>query len=119
MPAISADRKTYAFKLRDGLKYSDGSPVRASDFEHTIKRLTFLGGPFSSFVSGIVGAEAYQNAKKPNGDISGITADDETGEITVKLTQPDGSSSTRSPLRTRRRHRRRSRRSGRRQTSRA
>ncbi|MGI9099815.1 MAG: ABC transporter substrate-binding protein [Solirubrobacteraceae bacterium] len=90
MPAISADRKTYAFKLRDGLKYSNGSPVRASDFEHTIKRLTFLGGPFSSFVSGIVGAEAYQNAKKPNGDISGITADDETGEITVKLTQPDG-----------------------------
>jgi peptide/nickel transport system substrate-binding protein len=90
MPAISADRKTYTFKLRDGLKYSDGSPLKASDFEHTIKRLTFLGGPFSSFVSGIVGAEAYQNAKKPNGDISGITADDETGEITVKLTQPDG-----------------------------
>jgi peptide/nickel transport system substrate-binding protein len=90
MPAISSDRKTYTFKLRDGLKYSDGSPVKASDFEHTIKRLTFLGGPFSSFVSGIVGAEAYQNAKQPDGDISGITGDDETGEITVKLTQPDG-----------------------------
>ena len=90
MPAISADRRTYTFKLRDGLRYSDGSPVKASDFEHTIKRLLFLGGPFSSFMSGIVGAEAYQNAKKADGDISGITADDETGEITVRLTQPDG-----------------------------
>jgi peptide/nickel transport system substrate-binding protein len=90
MPAISADRKTYTFKLREGLKYSDGSPVKASDFEHTIKRLTFLGGPFSSFVSGIVGVDAYRKAKKQDGDISGITADDETGEIMVKLTQPDG-----------------------------
>jgi peptide/nickel transport system substrate-binding protein len=64
--------------------------VKASDFEHTIKRLTFLGGPFSSFVSGIEGIDAYQKAKQENADISGITADDETGEITVKLTQPDG-----------------------------
>jgi peptide/nickel transport system substrate-binding protein len=90
MPAISADRKTYTFKLRQGLKYSDGSPVKASDFEHTMKRLTFLGGPFSSFVTGIVGVDTYQKAKRENADISGITADDETREITVKLTAPDG-----------------------------
>jgi peptide/nickel transport system substrate-binding protein len=89
MPTISADRKTYTFKLRPGLKYSDGSPVVASDFEHTIKRLLYLGGPFSSFSTVIAGAEAYQNAKKAGGDISGITSDDKTGEITVKLTQPD------------------------------
>jgi peptide/nickel transport system substrate-binding protein len=90
MPALSADRKTYTFKLRPGLKYSDGSPVKASDFEHTIKRLTFLGGPFSSFMSGIVGIDAYSKAKKEKADISGITSDDETGEITVRLTEPDG-----------------------------
>jgi peptide/nickel transport system substrate-binding protein len=90
MPAISADRKTYTFKLRPGLKYSDGSPVKASDFEHTMKRLTFLGGPFASFVSGIVGMDTYAKAKKENADISGITSDDATGEITVKLTAPDG-----------------------------
>jgi peptide/nickel transport system substrate-binding protein len=89
MPTISADRKTYTFKLRPGLKYSDGSPVVASDFEHTIKRLLFLGGPYSSFSSGIVGADAYLKAKKGNADISGITTDDKTGEITVKLTEPD------------------------------
>jgi peptide/nickel transport system substrate-binding protein len=89
MPTISADRKTYTFKLRPGLKYSDGSPVVASDFEHTIKRLLYLGGPYSSFSTVIEGADAYQTAKKASGDISGITSDDKTGEITVKLSQPD------------------------------
>lgn len=89
MPSISSDRTTYTFKLRQGLKYSDGSPVRASDFEHTIKRLTFLGGPFSSFVSGIQGVDDYAKAKKQDADISGITSDDATGAITVKLDQPD------------------------------
>jgi peptide/nickel transport system substrate-binding protein len=89
MPTISADRKTYTFKLRSGLKYSDGSPVAASDFEHTVKRLLYLGGPYSSFSTVIEGADAYQKAKQANGDISGITSDDKTGEITVKLTQPD------------------------------
>jgi peptide/nickel transport system substrate-binding protein len=90
MPSISADRRTYTFKLRPGLKYSDGSAVKAGDFEHTIKRLLFLGGPFSSFMSRIEGADAYQKAKRENADIAGITADDATGEITVRLVAPDG-----------------------------
>ncbi len=90
MPAISADRKTYTFKLRSGLKYSDGSAVKASDFEHTIKRLMFLGGPFSSFMSGIEGVDKYTAAKKANGDISGIASNEQTGEIKVTLNEPDG-----------------------------
>jgi peptide/nickel transport system substrate-binding protein len=90
LPTVSADRKTYKFKLRSGLKYSDGSPVVASDFEHTIKRLNYLGGPYSSFTSVIAGVPEYAKAKKPNADISGITSDDKTGDITVKLSEPDG-----------------------------
>jgi peptide/nickel transport system substrate-binding protein len=90
LPEISADKKTYKFKLRTGLKYSDGSAVKASDFEHTIKRLNFLGGPFSSFTSTIAGVPQYIEAKKQDADISGITSNDATGEITVKLSEPDG-----------------------------
>jgi peptide/nickel transport system substrate-binding protein len=89
LPAISADKKTYTFKLRQGIEYSDGSPVKASDFEHTIKRLLFLGGPYSSFSNVIVGAPEYLAAKKQNADITGITNDDATGEIVVKLSKPD------------------------------
>jgi peptide/nickel transport system substrate-binding protein len=89
MPTISNGGKTYDFKLRKDLKYSDGTPVKASDFEHTIKRLLFLGGPFSSFVSGIAGADEYTAAKKQDADISGIKADDAAGTITVTLKAPD------------------------------
>jgi peptide/nickel transport system substrate-binding protein len=89
MPTISSDRKTYKFKLRPGLKYTDGEPVKASDVEHSIKRLLFLGGPYASFLSGIVGAKEYTDAKKQDGDITGITSDDAAGTITIKLTAPD------------------------------
>jgi len=90
LPEVSADKQTYTFKMRSGLKYSDGTAVKASDFEHTIKRLNFLGGPFSSFTSTIAGVPEYIEAKKEDADISGITADDATGEIVVKLSEPDG-----------------------------
>ena len=43
VPEPTNGGKTYKFTLRKGLKYSDGSPVKASDFENTIKRLLKLG----------------------------------------------------------------------------
>ncbi|HEX8205528.1 MAG TPA: ABC transporter substrate-binding protein [Solirubrobacteraceae bacterium] len=91
MPEVTNGGKTYKLKLRSGLKYSDGSPVKASDFEHTIKRVITLesgGAPF--YVGAIKGAEAYQKAGKPKGDISGIDADDATGEITIELNEASG-----------------------------
>ena len=39
LPEVSEDGKTYTLKLREGLKYSDGSAVKANDFEHAIKRV--------------------------------------------------------------------------------
>src|SRR5215212_7055012 len=53
LPKISEDRLTYRLTLRDGLKYSDGSPVRASDFEHTVKRVLNLESGGSAFYLGI------------------------------------------------------------------
>ena len=59
MPEVSSDGTTYTLTLRDGLKYSDGSPVKANDFEHTIKRVINLESGGSSFyTSNIVGAAA-------------------------------------------------------------
>ncbi len=90
LPEISDDGLTYTLKLREGLKYSDGSPVKASDFEHTIKRVLNLESGGSAFYLSIDGAEKYVEGGKASADISGITADDATGEITIKLAQKDG-----------------------------
>jgi peptide/nickel transport system substrate-binding protein len=91
MPEISKDGKTYKLTLRSGLKYSDGSPVKANDFEHAVKRVLNLESGGSAFYLGITGAQDYVDADKCDGDIKGITADDKTGDITIKLDAPDGS----------------------------
>jgi peptide/nickel transport system substrate-binding protein len=88
LPKISADEKTYSFRLRDGLRYSDGTPVKASDFKHAVERVFLLNSSGSPFFTDIVGAEAF--AKTKQGGISGIVSDDKSGEITIHLVKPRG-----------------------------
>ena len=90
IPEISEDGKTVTFTIRKGLKYSDGTPVKASDWEHTIKRVLNLESGATAFYLVIEGTQEYIDAGKPEGDISGIETNDETGEVTIKLTQEDG-----------------------------
>jgi peptide/nickel transport system substrate-binding protein len=90
LPEISADGKVYKLTLRKGLKYSDGTAVKASDFEHTIKRVLNLESGASPFYLKIEGAEKYVKANKARGDISGIVTDDATGDITITLVEPEG-----------------------------
>ncbi|MDO8672338.1 MAG: peptide ABC transporter substrate-binding protein [Dehalococcoidia bacterium] len=62
---ISKDGKIYTFKLRSGMKYSDGQPVRAQDIEYSVKRLLDpdLAAMYASFYFDIVGAKEYNTAK--------------------------------------------------------
>lgn len=91
MPKISTDGKTYELTLRSGLKYSDGSPVKASDFEHEVGRVLNLESGGSAFFLGITGAQDYVDGDKCDGDIKGITANDKTGDIKIHLDAADGS----------------------------
>ena len=88
LPQVSSDGKTYTLTLRKGLKYSDGTPVKASDFAATIERDFKVDSPGVGFFGNIVGADEFGKTKK--GHISGITTDDATGKITVKLNSPQG-----------------------------
>jgi len=90
LPKISAGGKTYTVTLRKGLKYSNGDPVKASDFVTTMERsLTIPWGGVSAFVTPYVkGAAAYAAHKAKS--ISGITANDATGKIVIHLTQAYG-----------------------------
>jgi peptide/nickel transport system substrate-binding protein len=88
MPTVTNGGKTYEFTLRKGLKYSDGTAIKAGDFKATIERDFKVDSPGVGFFGNIVGADQYGKTKK--GDISGITTDDATGKITINLTAPQG-----------------------------
>jgi peptide/nickel transport system substrate-binding protein len=88
MPKISKDQRTYTLFLRKGLKYSDGTPVRASDFPATIERLLVMNSPGTPFYTDIVGAEKFSKTKQ--GGIPGIEADDRSGRIVIHLVEPRG-----------------------------
>jgi peptide/nickel transport system substrate-binding protein len=88
MPKISNGGKTYTLTLRPGLKYSDGTPVKASDFPFAVERMIELNSGGSSFYLSIEGAEDFAKTKK--GPISGIKANDKTGEIVINLEGPRG-----------------------------
>ena len=90
LPKVTNGGKTYEFKLRKGLKYSDGAPVKASDFAHSMKRVIALKGPYSSFYTGIAGGQEFQEKGDNNAEIPGIVTDDATGSIKVTLEEPDG-----------------------------
>lgn len=89
MPKVSADGMTYRLRLRPNLKYSNGTPVKASDFAYTIERAIKLNwGGVSFFTFTIKGAQDYQAGKASK--ISGIVSDDATGKITIRLNAPYG-----------------------------
>jgi peptide/nickel transport system substrate-binding protein len=89
LPQISSDGKTYTMTLRPGLTYSNGAPVKASDFPYSLERAMKIGwGGKSFFTDYIVGASDYDSGKASS--ISGVTTDDGTGQITIQLTKPYG-----------------------------
>lgn len=88
LPKIDDRGRTYTLFLRKGLKYSDGTPVRASDFKFAVERMFRLNSAGSPLYTDIVGAERFQKTKR--GRIDGIETDDKTGEIVIHLTRPRG-----------------------------
>ncbi|MDV3129589.1 ABC transporter substrate-binding protein [Mycobacterium sp. 21AC1] len=88
MPEVSPDGKTYKLTLRPDMKYSDGTPIKASDFTYAIQRLFKTNSGGSVFYGVIVGADEYAEGKADT--ISGIKTDDATGDITITLKDANG-----------------------------
>jgi peptide/nickel transport system substrate-binding protein len=88
LPHISRNRRKYTLTLRKGLRYSDGSPVKASDFKATIERDFLLGSAGAPFFRNIVGAAMF--AKRQKGGIRGIIVDNPTRTIVIRLLEPQG-----------------------------
>lgn len=90
MPAVVDGGRTYSFRLRKGIRYSTGKPVRASDIRRAIERQFRMPKAIArNSYSGIRGGA--ECIKSPRGcDLSrGIETDDATGSVTFRLLAPD------------------------------
>jgi peptide/nickel transport system substrate-binding protein len=85
-PRVSKDAKTFTFTLRNGFRFSDGTPVLASAFAREINRVLALGNTTagSQFVSDIVGARAVQSGKSTSA--AGVVADG--NRLVIRFTRP-------------------------------
>ena len=83
---ISEDGKVYKVTLKDGLKWSDGNPITAEDFEFAWKRVLDpkMESQYAYQLYYIAGAEEY-NKGKGKADSVGVKAvDAKTLQVTLK-----------------------------------
>jgi peptide/nickel transport system substrate-binding protein len=82
--------RTYAFRLRAGLRYSNGEPVRPSDFRRGFQRIFTVPGAFvPEYFSALRGAGRCLRSRPVCDLSSGISVEDRTRTITFHLTRPD------------------------------
>ncbi|WP_018155685.1 ABC transporter substrate-binding protein [Demetria terragena] len=94
----SEDGLTWEFTLKKGLKYDDGTPIKASDVEYSVKRAfateEMPGGPTFQleYLKGGQDKDGKQTYlgpyKQPDAKFPGIESDDKAGKLTFHLTKP-------------------------------
>lgn len=87
---VSNDGKTYTFRLREDAQWSDGSQVKAKDFEFAWKRVLdpSMSVQLAYLLMDIAGAEDF-NSGKQTADMVGVKAlDDRTLEVKLKRPVP-------------------------------
>ena len=88
LPRPADGGTTYTFTLRPGIRYSNGTPVRASDFRLGLERQITVGlNP--GYYDDILGAPACKRQPRRCDLSSGIVVDDAAGTVTFHLAQAD------------------------------
>lgn len=85
---VSSDGKTYTFKLKKGVKWSDGVPLTAQHFVYSWKRLLspLTAASYAYFLFDVEGAEAFNKGTNKDFAAVGIKAVDDL-TFQVKLTR--------------------------------
>ncbi len=88
LPEVSADGLTYTFKLRQGVKFSNGRELNADDIVYTMTRVLdpTTGSPGAGFFVGIKGAQEFIDGSATS--VEGIQAVDPS-TVQFTLTAPD------------------------------
>ena len=94
LPTISEDGLTYTIKLKDGLTWSDGTPLTAEDFVWSWKRAMTTEGYYTNFMYGYIAGttgedgDPYTNMEDLDANMGVRAVDDTTIEITLKMAAP-------------------------------
>ena len=89
VPSAGANGTTYTFRLRPGIRYSNGVLVRAGDFRWALERVFRLRSPGASLFGALVGAHACL-ARPPTCNLArGVITNDRARTVTFELTAPD------------------------------
>jgi len=84
---ISEDGKTFVFKIREGVVWSDGVPLRAQDFVYSWNRILdpATAGDYAYFLFDLKNAEEFNSGKINDFSKVGVTAlDDQTLKVELK-----------------------------------
>ena len=87
LPVITAGGTRYAFQLHRGIRYSNGTLVKASDFRRAFERA--LRHPELGWEFPLVGADACERRPRSCDLSRGIRTDDSTGTIVFHLRRPE------------------------------
>ena len=89
LPSPTKGGTTYRFQLRRGIRYSTGSPLKASDFRRGLERVFRRGSPGVAFFAGLLGgARCVEEPMRCNLS-RGVVADDRARTVSFRLTAPD------------------------------
>lgn len=88
IPAPQDGGRRYTFRLRPGLRYSTGAPVRASDFVRGLEDAAQSSDVEAAYIEALPGAEACRGVRSCN-LARAVTADDRAGTVTLHLSHPD------------------------------
>jgi oligopeptide transport system substrate-binding protein len=85
---VSPDGLEYTFHLRDGLRWSNGDPVRAADYVAGMRRLVTpaTASPYAQFIEPVLNATAITKGEKKPEELGVAAPDDRT--VVIRLANP-------------------------------
>jgi YVTN family beta-propeller protein len=91
LPQPTDGGTTYTIHLRPGIRYSDGRPLQAADFQRGLERVLELNGPNAPFFANLPGAAGCMShlSKRTRCDLSKSVIVQNPSTLTFRLPAPD------------------------------